>query len=214
MPVFRLSNKSNKFPPPELARDDGLLAIGGDLNTERLLNAYSNGIFPWYNPNEAIKWWCPNERFVIFPDNIHISNSMKKVIKNTNLEIKINTDFDCIIHNCRVMRDNHTWITDEMEVAYNKLFELGHALSVGVYEKNTLVGGLYGVVIGKCFFGESMFSKVDNASKLALIKLAEMLSRENFTFIDCQFHTCHLENMGGQYISWEMYRKLLRDCWV
>ncbi|MCL2398787.1 MAG: leucyl/phenylalanyl-tRNA--protein transferase [Defluviitaleaceae bacterium] len=212
MPVFRLSNDSNKFPIPELARDDGLLAVGGDLNPERLLNAYSNGIFPWYNPDEMIKWWCPKDRFVIFPDKIHISNSMKKLLNKTALEVKINTDFDCIMRNCRMARENLTWITDEMERAYNKLFALGYALSVGIYENSDLVGGLYGVVIGKCFFGESMFSTIDNASKLALIKLSEKLAKDNFVFIDCQFHTDHLESMGGQYISWAEYKQLLNNC--
>jgi len=205
---------SNDFPPPESARDDGLLAIGGDLSVERLLNAYSNGIFPWYNPGEIIQWWCPKERFVIFPSEVIISRSMKKVMKKTTLRTEINTDFAGVMHNCRMTRENETWISDEMEAAYNNLFNAGHALSVEVYDKTVLdaaglAGGLYGVVIGKCFFGESMFSKTANASKLALIRLCEKLADEGFLFIDCQFHTNHLQSMGGKFLPWGEYKKLL-----
>ena len=202
--------KSNAFPPPESAREDGLLAIGGDLSVKRLLNAYANGIFPWYNPGEIIQWWCPKTRFVLFPDNVHISRSMKKTLKKSRHEVKINTDFDSIIHNCRKQREGETWIGDEMESAYKKLFLAGWAICVGVYDSNELVGGLYGVAIGKCFFGESMFSKAANASKIALIHLCGLLSKHDFVFIDCQFHTVHLEKMGGQFISWDTYKRLLK----
>ena len=209
MPVFMLSPDSNIFPPSELACDSGLIAVGGDLSTDRLINAYKNGIFPWYNPIESIKWWCPRERYIIFPSEIHISRSMKKLMKKTKLEIAINRDFPGVIHNCRLMREPETWITDEMEEAYTELYRLGCAMSVGVYNGQELVGGLYGVVIGKCFFGESMFSKVSNASKLALVGLCEKLSKEGFLFIDCQFHTNHLESLGGQFVSWKRYKELL-----
>ena len=209
MPVFQIFDDHYNFPPPELAHDSGLLALGGTLCVKRLLNAYSNGIFPWYNPGEIVQWWCPKERFVIFPEKLHVSRSMKKVMKRTSLKVKMNTDFDCVIKNCRMMRESGTWITDEMEEAYNNLFIAGYAMCAGVYEKEALVGGLYGVVIGKCFFGESMFSKTANASKLALIRLCEKLAEEDFVFVDCQFHTEHLEKMGGQYISLADYRLLL-----
>ena len=211
MPVFMLLNNLHAFPPPELANENGLLAIGGDLCTRRLLNAYSIGVFPWYSEGEIIKWWCPKERFVIFPDNVHISRSMKKFIKSTSLKVKVNTDFAGVIHNCRMIRENGTWITDEMEEAYINLYKAGYALSVEVYDGKTLAGGLYGVAIGRCFFGESMFSKAANASKFALICLCKKLSLENFLFIDCQFHTEHLESMGGQFISWEEYKSLLKS---
>lgn len=209
MPVFRLSEDNCIFPPSELAEEGLPLAIGGDLSVERLINAYSNGIFPWYNPGEIIQWWCPKERFVIFPNEIRISQSMKKVIKKTSLEVKLNTDFINVIHNCRMSRENATWITTEMEEAYIRLNELGYALSVAVYDSCNLVGGLYGVILGKCFFGESMFSKTANSSKLALIKLCEALKSEGFLFIDCQFHTEHLESMGGRFITWDKYKALL-----
>ena len=211
MPVFKLTKGSYLFPPSALADFDGLLAYGGDLCVERLLSAYSNGIFPWYNPGEEILWWCPRERFVIFPKEIHVSRSMKKNINKANLQIKINTDFSQIMNNCRKLREGSTWISDEMEAAYNALFNEGYVMCVGVYENDVLVGGLYGVVIGKCFFGESMFSHAANASKIALIHLCEILSEKNFAFIDCQFHTPHLQTMGGRYISWSEYHRLLRE---
>jgi len=210
MAIFILQDEWVMFPSPELADSDGLLAIGGDLSIQRLLTAYSEGIFPWYNPGEIIQWWCPKDRFVIFPDEIHVSRSMRKLLKKAALQVKLNVDFPKIMKNCRQMREGETWITDEMEQAYNKLFEAGHAMCVAIYEDNILVGGLYGVVLGKCFFGESMFSKVPNASKLALIYLCETLAREGFVFVDCQFHTEHLEKMGGRYISWAMYKRLLK----
>ena len=162
------------FPPPAGAEEDGLLAVGGDLSAQRLLLAYSNGIFPWFNEDTEILWWCPKKRFVIFPKEIQISRSMKKFMKKTNLTVTMNRDFSRVIESCRKLREENegTWITDGMEHAYKALHELGYAASVEVYDGEHLVGGLYGVVIGRCFFGESMFSLVPNASKLALICLA------------------------------------------
>jgi leucyl/phenylalanyl-tRNA--protein transferase len=208
MRIYLLSQETKTFPPSELAHSSGLLAVGGDLSAERLLNAYANGIFPWYMPGEMIHWWCPSNRFVIFPQRIHISKSMKRVINKGTYEIKENVDFADIIRNCKTTH-GETWITDEMESAYISLFNSGYIMCVGVYEDGRLVGGLYGVAIGKCFFGESMFSAVPNASKLALIKLCEILAGEGFLFVDCQFHTKHLESMGGRFISWEEYKNLL-----
>ncbi len=211
MPVFRLDDQI-WFPNPVLANEDGLLAVGGDLSTKRLLLAYTNGIFPWYNPEDDILWWCPKRRFLIFPDNIHISHSMKKFMKHTDLTISINKNFKDVIHNCRLLREEAegSWITDEMEEAYNRLFTQNLALSVEVWKENLLVGGLYGVSLGRGFFGESMFSKVENASKLALIALARLLSDNEYGFIDCQLHTDHLESMGGVYVSWQEYKELLQ----
>ena len=213
MPVFRLQKHEIYFPNPTLACDDGLLAVGGDLCVERLLLAYTHGIFPWYNPGDEILWWCPHERFVIFPKEIHISRSMKKYIKKHTFTVKVNRDFADTMHRCRAKREfaEGTWISDEMEEAYFALHQAGYAMSVEVFEEERLAGGLYGVVIGKCFFGESMFSEQENGSKIALTALAKMLDKEGFLLIDCQFHTEHLESMGGRSISWEEYVRLLKE---
>lgn len=212
MPVFRIDKKELSFPHPTLAREDGLLAVGGDLCVERLLLAYTNGIFPWYNPGEEILWWCPKKRFVIFPSEIHISHSMKKYMKKHVFRIALNRDFADTMHRCRLKREFNegTWISDEMEEAYCCLHEQGYAVSVEVFEDEELAGGFYGVCIGKCFFGESMFSEKENGSKTALIAFAQLLEQQNFLFIDCQFHTEHLESMGGRYISWDAYVELLQ----
>ena len=211
MPVFQLNENAIFFPSPTLAREDGLLAVGGDLSVERLLLAYSHGIFPWYSPGEEILWWCPKERFVIFPSEVHVSRSMKKYMKKHKLKIIVNRDFADVMHRCRTKREliEGTWISDEMEEAYHHLYKAGYAISVEVTEDGELAGGLYGVIIGKCFFGESMFSEKENGSKLALIAFAQMLKQKGFLFIDCQFHTEHLESMGGRYISWEEYDNML-----
>lgn len=241
MGFYRLSEEWIGFPDPTLAEDDGLLAIGGDLSIERLLLAYSNGIFPWYNPGEEILWWCPKRRFVIIPGQVHVSASMRKWMKREvqsgHYQVYINRDFKETIHQCRLLREEKegTWITDEMEAAYCRLHERGYACSVEVYrveetdaaetadtedtetkkmqtkQMETLVGGLYGVSIGKCFFGESMFSKEKNVSKLALIALSQVLKENAFLFIDCQFHTDHLESMGGRYIEWDEFDRLLQE---
>lgn len=211
MPVFRLT-KEIIFPEPELSEDDGLLAIGGDLSLERLIVAYCNGIFPWYNNNEPILWWCPKPRFIIIPEEVKISKSMKKIIKRDEFRVTFNNDFKGVISNCKSIReinDEGTWINDDMKNAYINLFNNGYAMSVETYSDGELVGGLYGVKIGKCFFGESMFSKVSNASKIALIKLAEKLHNEGFIFIDCQMHTKHLESMGGKFVDWNVFKELL-----
>ena len=213
MPVFQLSKEEIAFPDPTLARDDGLLAVGGDLSVERLLLAYTHGIFPWYNPGEEILWWCPKERFVIFPKEIHISHSMRKYMKNHEFKVVMNRDFADTMHRCRIKRefDEGTWISDEMEEAYHRLHQKGFAVSVEVFEDGVLAGGFYGVSIGKCFFGESMFSEKENGSKTALIAFAQLLEQNGFLFIDCQFHTEHLESMGGRYISWEEYDRMLAE---
>lgn len=212
MPVYRLDEKEVFFPNPTLACEDGLLAIGGDLSVERLLLAYTHGIFPWFSPGEEILWWCPKERFVIFPKEIHISHSMKKYIKKHELRIMLNRDFADTMHRCRMKREFNegTWISDEMEEAYRRLHEMGYAVSVEIFEDGVLAGGLYGVIIGRCFFGESMFSEKENGSKMALIAFAQLLEQKEFLFIDCQFHTEHLESMGGRFISWEEYDGMLK----
>jgi len=212
MPVFRLSEGDLFFPDPVLARSDGLLAVGGDLSIGRLLLAYAYGIFPWYNPGEEILWWCPKKRFVIFPGEIHISRSMKKYMRKHDLQLKLNRDFADTMHRCRMKREREgTWISDEMETAYQRFHRAGYAVSVEAFEDGELAGGLYGVSIGKCFFGESMFSERENGSKTALIGFANLLKENDFLFIDCQFHTEHLESMGGRYISWKEYERMLRE---
>ena len=213
MPVFRLSEGEVSFPNQCYARSDGLLAIGGDLSVERLLLAYTHGIFPWYNPGEEILWWCPKDRFVIFPEEIHISRSMGKYLARHEFELSLNRDFADTMHRCRIKREfeEGTWISDEMEAAYHKLWDEGYAVSVEVSEDGVLAGGLYGVCIGKWFFGESMFSEKENGSKAALIGFAKLLEQKGYLFIDCQFHTQHLEHMGGRYISWKEYDGMLRE---
>jgi leucyl/phenylalanyl-tRNA--protein transferase len=213
MPVYHLDKREISFPNPVYARSDGLLAVGGDLCVERLLLAYTHGIFPWYDPGEEILWWCPKERFVIFPKEIHISRSMKKYTKKHELQVVLNRDFADTMHRCRTKREfgKGTWITDEMEAAYCRLHEAGYAVSVETYEDGELAGGLYGVSIGRCFFGESMFSEKENGSKAALIALAKCLEQRQFLFLDCQFHTEHLESMGGRYLSWDEYDKMLQE---
>lgn len=211
MSIFQLT-KELIFPNPLLGEEDGLLAIGGDLSKERLLLAYSNGIFPWYSEGEPILWWCPLERFIIFPTEIKVSKSMKKLLKKEVFNVTFNEDFSGVISNCKGLREESgTWITDDMKKAYINLFNNGFAMSVEVWSENMLVGGLYGVKIGKCFFGESMFSKCPNASKIALITLANRLEKEGYKFIDCQFHTDHLESMGGRTIDYNTYIELLNN---
>ncbi len=210
--VFQLDDNDIWFPSPELGDDDGLLAVGGDLSTERLLLAYSNGIFPWYSfRDETIRWWCPLERFVIFPDEIHVSHSMRTLINKEKYDITINSNFEEVIKNCSKLRIDldGAWLGPDMIEAYTKLHNEGYAASVEVWEGNKLVGGLYGVTIGKCFFGESMFSLVPSASKLALIALAQFLNENGCILIDCQFETEHLRSMGGRYIDYEEYIKYL-----
>ncbi len=211
MPVFKLDENEIVFPMPELAEEDGLLAIGGDLSMDRLLLAYTNGIFPWYSPGDPILWWAPKERFIIRPEKIHVSRSMKKFFKKHDVAIQINRDFADTMHRCRLKREfeEGTWINDDMEVAYGRLYENDLALSVEAFVDGQLAGGLYGVCLGRCFFGESMFSEMENGSKVALILLARILENNNFVMIDCQLPTDHLASMGGEKISWEEYRKLL-----
>lgn len=211
MPIFRLDEDEIYFPDPTLAEEDGLLAVGGDLSVQRLLLAYCNGIFPWYNEDDPILWWCPKQRFIIRPAEIHISKSMRKYFRQHEIEAVLNRDFKDTMHRCRMKRENNegTWITDDMEKAYNQLHQEGFALSVEAWVDGELAGGLYGVCIDHSFFGESMFSDQENGSKIALILLAQLLEENNFKMIDCQFHTPHLESMGGKYIPWEEYVKLL-----
>ncbi len=211
MPVFRIEDEPVMFPDPQYAEEDGLLAVGGDLRTDRLLLAYRNGIFPWFNEGDPVLWWCPHERYIIRPDKIHISHSMKKFMRQHETGIVINRDFADTMHRCRTKRENAegTWITDDMEEAYMNLHKAGYAASVESYIDGKLAGGLYGVDMCRCFFGESMFTDIENGSKIALIGLAETLSRYGYSFIDCQFRTDHLASMGGEYISYAEFMEMI-----
>ena len=213
MPVYKLPKNKIVFPDPALAEEDGLLAIGGDLRAERLILAYSNGIFPWYNEGDPIMWWCPHERFIIRPGNIHISHSLAKYMRKHEVKMVVNRDFADTMHRCRMKRENAegTWITDAMEKAYANLNRMGYAAAVESMVDGEIAGGLYGVVLGKNFFGESMYSDHENGSKLALVMLAQSLAEKGFGLIDCQFHTGFLESMGGEHISYKEYMEILHN---
>ena len=219
--VFQLDD-SLAFPDPHYGEPDGLLAVGGDLSVDRLLLAYSNGIFPWYSFRdcEEILWYCPMQRFVIFPNEIHISHSMRTFINRGEYQVSINNDFEGVIRQCSQLRINEqgAWLGKDMIHAYTELHRQKLAASVEVWADDDttldgyrLVGGLYGVVIGRAFFGESMFSLVPNASKLALIHLAQTLAMKGGTLIDCQLETPHLRSMGGRFISYDDYMEILRN---
>lgn len=213
--VYRIG-KQLAFPDPHYGDDDGLIAVGGDLSTDRLLLAYSNGIFPWYSFRDMpeILWYCPLKRFVIFPGEIHISHSMRTLMNKGMYHMSINHDFDSVIHHCSQLRYDKegAWLGEDMIKAYTNLHEQGLASSIEVWDKdNKLVGGLYGVSFGRYFFGESMFSLVPSASKLALIFLAQFMADHGGIFIDCQFETPHLKSMGGRYITYDEYMDLLNE---
>ena len=210
MSVYVLDER-HWFPPATEANEDGLLAIGGDLSEERLLLAYRNGIFPWFE-NEIPLWWCPEPRFVLFPEDLKISKSMQQVFRKNQFEFKINTAFETVMHYCKnIIRTNQqgTWITDDMEKAYINLYKKNYAFSAEAWQNNNLVGGLYGLRLGKVFFGESMFSKISNASKFAFIKYVEQLKKENVRLIDCQVYTQHLHSMGAKMIERKNFLQLL-----
>lgn len=202
-----------EFPPVEHANAEGLLAVGGDLSVKRLMLAYGNGIFPWFNDDALILWWSPDPRMVLFPDKVRISKSMQRLINAGVFEIRVNTAFEEVIDQCaKVPRAGQqgTWITDEMKKAYIQLNHMGIAKSFEIWQEDKLVGGLYGVDLGHVFCGESMFSLVDNASKFALIKLARDLHKKGYRLIDCQLYTSHLESMGAEEISREAYMEILK----
>jgi leucyl/phenylalanyl-tRNA--protein transferase len=210
MSIFAL-DQNIVFPPVHLAEPDGLLAVGGDLSTERLLLAYRSGIFPWYE-NEHILWWCPDPRFVLFPDELKVSNSMHQLIKKNTFEFTINKDFAGVINNCKTISrrgQESTWITDSVKNAFIGLHNLGYAHSAETWLNGELVGGLYGIGMGKVFFGESMFSKVSNASKFAFIKYVNHLKEEGIALIDCQVYTAHLESLGAKMIDRKDFIELL-----
>lgn len=210
MPLFALDNELI-FPPVQLAEQDGLLAIGGDLSLERLLLAYRQGIFPWYE-GKVILWWCPDPRFVLFPAELKESKSMRQLHKRNAFDFRTNTAFAEVIANCKTISrpgQEGTWITDEVKAAYTRLHEAGYAHSAEAYLDGELVGGLYGIRMGKVFFGESMFSKASNASKYAFIQYVRQLEAEGVALIDCQVYTEHLESLGARMIPRDQFIGLL-----
>ncbi|MBC6427567.1 MAG: leucyl/phenylalanyl-tRNA--protein transferase [Ekhidna sp.] len=202
MPVFYLTD--DLIFPPVSDAEEGVVAIGGDLSPERLMLAYRSGIFPWYNEEEPIFWWSPNPRFVLFPRKLHISGSMKRILKRGEFTVSYDQDFDGVISQCkRIARKDRegTWITDEMKQAYIQLHTLGHAKSIEVRKEGELVGGMYGIDLGKVFCGESMFSKVSNASKVALIHFLRAFEAKGGKLLDCQVYSDHLASMGAEEID-------------
>jgi leucyl/phenylalanyl-tRNA--protein transferase len=201
------ADRQSSFPPLEFASDDGLLAVGGDLSSERLIDAYRHGIFPWFNELDPILWWAPDPRMVLFTDEIKVSKSLRKFIKQSHYQVTMNHAFSEVMKACAAPRINHTgsdnsgtWIHPSMIESYVKLHELGAAHSVEVWDNDALVGGLYGVAIGHVFFGESMFSTARDTSKLALVTLARQLNQWQFPLIDCQIYSDHLASMGARTI--------------
>ena len=212
MPVFRLSDQI-VFPEPELSREDGLLAVGGDLSLERLILAYRMGIFPWYSNGEPILWWSPDPRLVLYPEALHVSRSLMKTLKQGRFIVTLDRDFRQVIAACAgALRDNQpgTWITADMMDAYCRLHEAGFAHSVEVWNRKELAGGLYGVSLGKCFFGESMFARQNNASKVGLVTLVHLLQKWSFHLIDCQVTTRHLVRLGAREISRKQFMAELK----
>ena len=217
MTVWRLDKDILAFPDLHYGEDDGLIAVGGDLSVDRLLLAYSNGIFPWYGFKERqeIMWFCPMDRFVIFPEKIHVSHSMRTLINHRTYHVTYNRAFNDVIRGCSQAdgryNERGAWLGEDMISAYERLHERGYAASVDVWDKeNHLVGGLYGVTIGRSFFGESMFSLEPSASKLALLYLANMMQDRGGNLIDCQFETPHLKSMGGEHIPYDRYMGFIR----
>tara|TARA_R110002051_G_scaffold43283_3_gene88690 strand:+ start:1866 stop:2534 length:669 start_codon:yes stop_codon:yes gene_type:complete len=212
-PLFFVTERL-EFPPVEHANEEGLLAIGGDLTSERLLLAYKSGIFPWFNEDSLILWWSPDPRMVLYPSKIKVSKSMKKVLAGNQFRLTTNTQFGAVIDSCaQSPRKDQlgTWITQSMKEAYMRLYDLGIAKSYEVWENDELVGGLYGIDLGHVFCGESMFSKVSNASKFAFIRLAHEFEEKKYKLIDCQVYTPHLESLGAEEIPREEFIKILKS---
>ena len=193
------------FPPVDqaLIEPNGLLAAGADLSPERLLDAYARGIFPWFNEEDPVLWWSPDPRMVLFPRELHVSRTLRRAIRSHQFSVTLDRAFDAVVDGCAAPRSNQdgTWITADMMSAYARLAELGYAHSVEVWASGQLVGGLYGVALGRVFYGESMFSRRSEASKVALAYLARQLDRWNFVLIDCQMATCHLASLGAREIA-------------
>ncbi len=213
MPVYLLTDEI-LFPSPRLASENGILAIGGDLSEERLLTAYRQGIFPWYSQEEPIVWWSPDPRLVVYPDEIRIARSLEKIIRKGIYDITFDTAFEQVIRSCadvRLKKDEGTWIVEDMIKAYCRLHDSGYAHSVEAWCEGELAGGLYGVSMGRCFFGESMFTRKSNASKVAFVKLVEYLKNRSFKIIDCQVESDHLFRLGARLIPRKLFLQQLEQ---
>ena len=213
MPVFSL-DEALIFPHPVLREPDGLMAVGGDLSPQRLLLAYRWGIFPWYHSDQPVLWWWLAPRLMVNPKEVHISRSLRRVLNQNHFEVTYNQDFNAVITHCSTIEregQEGTWIVPEMITAYQKLHDLGYAHSVEVYEDSRLAGGIYGISLGRIFFGESMFSLKPNASKVAFVHLAQLLVARGFDWIDCQQDTPHMRSLGGELIDEELFLSILRD---
>ena len=214
MPVYQLIPEVPLFPPVDQAEDDGLLAVGGDLTKERLLAAYRRGIFPWYEVGQPILWWSPDPRLVLFPEELKISRSLRKVLRKEQFEIRFDSAFEDVIKACadvRTERGDETWIIPEMQQAYTDLHQEGYAHSVESWLNGELVGALYGISLGQCFFGESMFSAVSDSSKAALVALAEFSKQVGIKIIDCQMTTQHLLSLGAREIDRQSFLSKLNQ---
>lgn len=214
LPIYKLSKNDLQFPPPELANRNGMLAIGGDLSPDRLLLAYQIGIFPWFNPEDPIVWWSPDPRFILFPDKLKVHKSMRPYFNQNKFTVSYDQQFETVMLHCQQARRKGqyggTWITEDMVGAYVRLHELGYAHSVEVWKGEELVGGLYGIALGKVFFGESMFARVDNASKFGFISLVRRLQEEGYHLIDCQQQTKHLASLGAEAIPRKTFLSYLK----
>lgn len=207
-------SKELYFPSVEEASYEGVLAIGGDLSAERLILAYNSGIFPWYNADEPILWWAPSERMVVYPETYKVSKSMRNILNRNNFTITHNQNFKEVITHCQQVarkEQEGTWISSEIIEAYTKLHELGIAKSIEVWQDGQLVGGLYGIDLGHIFCGESMFSSVPNASKVAFVTLVQQLKEKKYKLLDCQVHNDHLESLGAFEISRESFMRILKS---
>lgn len=214
MPVICFDENNFRFPPVEEADEEGLLVIGGRVTPERVIEAYQKGIFPWYSDESLPLWWSPDPRFVLFPDELHVSKSMKKVLSRNTFQFRMNTAFGEVINHCATVNrkgQDGTWITQNMKKTYIQLNKTGYALSAEAWEGNKLVGGMYGIRIGRVFFAESMFSTVTNASKFAFIRYVEYLKYTGIGLIDCQVYTEHVESLGARLIGRSAFLDTLRE---
>lgn len=224
MRLIQLSRESLNFPPPEMAlrEPNGLLAMGGDLSPQRLLNAYHRGIFPWFSPGDPILWWSPDPRAILLPEHFHLSRSMKRFHQKSPYQVTLNQQFHQVIEGCASDRHEGTWITHEVKRAWQKLHELGHAQSIEVWRDKEMVGGMYGLELGQIFCGESMFSRSENASKTALLVFSQYFQQQGGKLIDCQVLNPHTLSLGAQEIPRARYLKYVHslsqqplsvDCW-
>ena len=213
MPIYRLCDDL-VFPPVSEAEPEGILAVGGDLSVDRLLRAYASGIFPWFSEGEPIQWWSPDPRFVLFPEKLRVSDSMRRLLRSNTFDVTYDQNFEKVIRRCRsVPRKGQqgTWITGDMLRAYAALHEAGFAHSVELWRDRKLVGGLYGVALGSCFFGESMFAEVSNASKVGFVHLVRRLASHGCSLIDCQIPTAHLKSLGAEPIARSVFTEHLKE---